>query len=178
MCLCLWILICVLALCLFRILNQRVSALSTEFHIYALKNKKEGDVGSHVRHYWQNGGTAPNPLSLSRRHRPRMKELGLVILTCFLLSLVELAGKNVKVLIVLERNMRRHKAFCSCAQKIIHKVTIGICSRIFTKNLPGWAPRPQLEAMGRIVIWDLFVQEIFMAKEVCWVYGLGIIKNS
>ena len=51
MCLCLWILICVLALCLFRILNQRVSALSTEFHIYALKNKKEGDVGSRVRHY-------------------------------------------------------------------------------------------------------------------------------
>ena len=66
-----------------------------------------------------------------------MKELGLVILTCFLLSSVELVGKNVKVLIVLERSMRRHKAFCSCAQKIIYNVTIDICSRIFTKNVPG-----------------------------------------
>ena len=50
---------------------------------------------------------------------------------------VELATKNVKVLIVLERSMRKHKAFCSCAQKIIYKVTIDICSRIFTKNVPG-----------------------------------------
>ena len=55
----------------------------------------------------------------------------------FFLSLVELAGKNVKVLIVLERSMRKHKAFYSCAQKIIYKVTIDICSRIFTKNVPG-----------------------------------------
>ena len=53
------------------------------------------------------------------------------------LSSVELAGKNVKVLIVFERSMRKHKAFCSCAQKIIYKVTIDICSRIFTKNVPG-----------------------------------------
>ena len=66
-----------------------------------------------------------------------MKELGLVILTCSVLSLVELAGKNVKVLIVLERNMRKHKAFYSSAQKIIYKITIDICARIFTKNVPG-----------------------------------------
>ena len=51
MCLCLLVLICVLALCLFRILNRNVSAISTEFHTYALKNKKGGDVRSHVRHY-------------------------------------------------------------------------------------------------------------------------------
>jgi len=51
-----------------------------------------------------------------------MKELGLVILTCFFLSSAELTEKNIKVLIVLERSMRRHKAFCSCAQRIIHKV--------------------------------------------------------
>ena len=81
-----------------------------------------------------------------------MKELGLVILTCSFLSSVELAGKNVKVLIVLQRSMRKHKAFCSSAQKIIYNVTIDICSRIFTKTVPGWARRPQLEAMGRIVI--------------------------
>ena len=42
MCLCLLDLICVIAPCLFRILSQNVSALSTEFHIYALKNKKGG----------------------------------------------------------------------------------------------------------------------------------------
>ena len=63
-----------------------------------------------------------------------MKELGLVILICFFLSSVELAGKNVKV---LERSMRKHKAYCSYAQKIIYKITIDICSRIFTKNVPG-----------------------------------------
>ena len=40
----------------------------------------------------------------------------------FLPFSVELAVKNVKVLIVLERSMRNHKAFCSCVQKIIHKV--------------------------------------------------------
>ena len=78
----------------------------------------------------------PQPLSSSRRHGPKMKELGLVILTCSFLSSVELAGKNAKVLIVLEKNMRKHKAFCSCAQKIIYKVTIDICSKIFTKNVP------------------------------------------
>jgi len=76
----------------------------------------------------------PYPLSSSCRHRPGMKELGLVILICSFLSLVELAGKNVKV---FERGMRKHKAFCSCAQKIIYKIPIDICSRIFTKNIPG-----------------------------------------
>ena len=72
-----------------------------------------------------------------------------MILACSFLSSVELAGKNVKV---LERSMRKHKAFYSCAQKIIYKITIDICSRIFTKNVPGWAHRPQLEARGRIII--------------------------
>ena len=49
-CLCLLVLICVLVPCLFRILNRNVSGLSTEFHTYALKNKKGGDVGSRGRH--------------------------------------------------------------------------------------------------------------------------------
>ena len=52
----------------------------------------------------------------------------------FFLSSVELAGKNIKV---LERSMRKHKAVCSCAQKIIYKITIDICSKVFTKNVPG-----------------------------------------
>ena len=38
-----------------------------------------------------------------------MKELALVILTSFFLSLVELAGKNIKVLNVLERSIERTK---------------------------------------------------------------------
>ena len=56
------------------------------------------DVGSSVRHYWQNGGTALNPLPLFRRHGPGMKELGFVILTCFFLSSAELTEENIKVL--------------------------------------------------------------------------------
>ena len=64
----------------------------------------------------------PQPPLLILQARPGMKELALVILTCFFLSSVEFAGKNVKVLIILDRIMRKHKAFCSCAQKIIHKV--------------------------------------------------------
>ena len=40
----------------------------------------------------------------------------------FFLSLAELTERNIKVLIVLERSMRRHKAFCSIALKIIHQV--------------------------------------------------------
>ena len=51
-----------------------------------------------------------------------MKELGVVILTCFFLSSAELTEKNIKVLIVLERSMKRHKVFFSCAQRIIHKI--------------------------------------------------------
>ena len=66
-----------------------------------------------------------------------MKELGLVILTCFFLSSAELTEKNIKVFVVLERRIRKHRAFCSFVQKIIYKVTIDICLRIFTKNVPG-----------------------------------------
>ena len=40
---------------------------------------------------WRHG---PSPLSSFHRHGPRTKELALVILTCFFLSLVELAGRN------------------------------------------------------------------------------------
>ena len=146
-------------------------------HLYGVYTTQGGCQEPHeaLLTKWRHG---PNSLSAPCRHSPGMKELGFVILTCSSLSLVELAGKNVKVLIVLERSMRKHKAFCSCAQKIIYKVTIDMCSRIFTKNVPGWAHWPQVEAMVRIVIWDLFVRGMFMAKEVCWAYGLGIIKNS
>ena len=42
MCLCLLVLICVIAPCLFRILSRSFSVLYTEFHTYGLKNKKKG----------------------------------------------------------------------------------------------------------------------------------------
>ena len=80
------------------------------------------------------GITRPQTPLLISQAQPQDERLGLVILTCSFLSSVELAGKNVKV---LERSMRKHKAFYSCAQKIIYKITIDICSRIFTENVPG-----------------------------------------
>ena len=57
-----------------------------------------GSVRSRVRHYWQNGGTAPNLLSSSCRHGPGMKELALVILTCSFLSLVEWLERMLRCL--------------------------------------------------------------------------------
>ena len=51
-------------------------------------------VGSRVRHYWQNAGTAPNPSPHSAGTDPGMKELGLEILTCLFLSSAELTEKE------------------------------------------------------------------------------------
>ena len=53
-----------------------------------------GTVGSRVRHYWQNGGTAPAPSPHSAGTDPRMKELGLAILTCLFLPSAELTEKE------------------------------------------------------------------------------------
>ena len=55
-------------------------------------------VGSHVRHYWQNGGMVPGPLPSFRRHGPRMKDLGPVILTCFSSPQLSWLKRNIKVL--------------------------------------------------------------------------------
>ena len=129
-------------------------------HIWQCTLSLQGCVGSCVRHYWQNGGTSLN-LLLFCRHGPRMKESGFMILTCFFLSSAELNEENIKVLIVFERSMRRHKAFCSCAQIIIHKVN----HWHLQKSVPGWAQRLQFETMRGIAIWSLFVRKVFMAKE-------------
>ena len=125
-------------------LLQKVLGPTTDFPTWAsskgLRSPREFDFEVQCRELhqalltkWRHG---PRPLSSFRRPGPGMKELALVILTCFFLSSVELTGKNVKVLIVLERSLRKHKAFCSCAQKTIYKVTIDICSWIFTKKCP------------------------------------------
>ena len=122
-------------------------------------------VRSRVRPHWQNRGMALNPLPLFHRHRSRMKELGFVILTFVFLISAELTEESIKVLIVSQRGMRRHKAFCSCAQRIIHKVKHWHLFKGFYKSVPGWAQRPQLKTMGGIPIWSLFVRKVFMAKE-------------
>ena len=124
-----------------------------------------GCVGSRVRHYWQNGGMALNPLPFFHRHGPGIKELGFMILTWFFLSLAELTKENIKVLIVFERSMKRHKAFCSCAQRIIHKVNHwhlfkDICRRVFQGEHRGRSLRPWEGFLSEAHLW-----EKFMAKE-------------
>ena len=108
-----------------------------------------------------------------------MKELGLVILTCSFLSSVELAGKNVNV---LERSMRKHKAFYSCAQKIIYEVTIDICSRIFTKNVAGWAVgcsfRPWEGLLSETCLWG---ESLWQKKSVEFSsvqFSPSVVSNS
>ena len=111
-----------------------------------------------IRHYWQNRGMAVNPLPLFRRHGPRMKELGFVILTCFSLSSAELTEENIKVLIVFERSMRRHKAFCSCAQRIIHKINHWHLFKYFYKKVfqsehTGHSLRPWEGLLSEAHLW-------------------------
>ena len=113
------------ALCYLVLLSRTISTL-TFFPANSTEERKE-----------QVRVTKPNSFIPRPCLQDEERGLGFVILTCSFLSSVELSGKNVKVLIVLERSMRQHKAFCSCAQKIVYKVTIDICSRIFTKNVPG-----------------------------------------
>ena len=92
-----------------------------------------------------------------------MKELGFVILTCFFLCSAELTEKNIKVLIVFERSMRRHKAFCSCAQRIIHKVNHQHLFKDFYKRVFQGEHRGH--SLRGIPIGSLCVRKVFMAKE-------------
>ena len=132
-------------------------------------------VGSRVRHYWQNRGMALNPLPLFPRHGPGMKELGFVILTCFFLSSAELTEENIKVLIVFERSMRRHKAFCSCAQRIIHKVNHwhlfkDFHKRVFQGEHRGYSLRP----------WEGLLSEAYLWGKCFWqrsLLNLGLRNN-
>ena len=132
-------------------------------------------VSSHVRHYWQNGGTALNFLLVFHRHRSGMKELGFVILPCFFLSLAELTEENIKVLIVFERRMRKHKAFCSCAQKIIHKVNHwplfkDFCKKVFQGEHTCRSLRP----------WEGLLSEAYLWGKCLWqrsLLNLGLRNN-
>ena len=131
-------------------------------------------VGSRVRHYWQNGGTTPT-LSLCPASMDLEWRGYLVILTCFLLSSAELTEKNIKVLIVLERSMRRHKAFCRCGQKIIHKVNHwhlfkDFYKRVFKDEHIGRSLRP----------WEVLLSEAYLWGKCLWqrsLLNLGL-RNS
>ena len=118
-----------------------------------------GSIRSRVRRDWQNRSMALNPLPLFCRHGPEMKELDFVILTCFFLSSAELTEGNIKVLIVFERNMRRHKSFCSCAQRIIHKFNHWHFFKDFHKKVflcehTGHSLRPWEGLLSEVHLWE------------------------
>ena len=144
------------------------------FHWWTPLAQSRG-VRSCVSHYWQNGGTALNPLPLFRRHGAGMKELGFVILTCFFLSSAKLTEENIKVLIVFERSVRRHKAFCSCAQRIIHKVNHwhlfkDFYKRVFQGEYRGCSLRP----------WEGLLSEAYLWGKCLWqrsLLNLGLRNN-
>jgi len=120
-------------------------------------------VGSRIRHYWQNGGMAPSPVSSFRSQVPGMKELGLVFWLVLFSPPLSWLKRNIKVLIVLERSMRRHKAFCSCAQKIIHKVNHwhlfkDFYKRVFQDEHIGHSLRP----------WEGLLFEAYLWGECSW----------
>ena len=133
-------------------------------------------VGSRVRHYWQNGGTVPSPLSSFRRHgswdegvRPCNSNLS------FYSPRLSWLKRNIKVLIGLERSMRRHKAFCSIAQKIIHKVNHWHLSKDFYKRVF------QDEHIGRSLrLWEGLISEVYLWGESLWqrsLLSLGLRSN-
>ena len=71
--------------------------------------------------------------------------------------------RNIKVLIVLERSMRRHKAFCSCAQKIIHKVNHWHLFKDFYKRVF------QDEHLGRSLRpWEGLLSEAYLWGKCLW----------
>ena len=126
-------------------------------------------VGSHVRHYWQNGGMVPGPLPSFRRHGPRMKDLGPVILTCFSSPQLSWLKRNIKVFTVLERSMRRHKVFCSIAQKIIHKVNHWHLFEDFTKECSRMSIQAVAWSHGRDCYLKPICEENVYDKGVYWI---------
>ena len=71
--------------------------------------------------------------------------------------------KNTKVLIVLERSMRRHKVFCSCAQRIVHKVNHwhlfrDLYKRVFQDEHIGHTLRP----------WEGLLSETYLWGKLSW----------
>jgi len=75
--------------------------------------------------------------------------------------------RNIKVLIVLERSTKTHKAFCSCAQKIIHKVSHWHLFKDFYKRVF------QDEHIGRSLRpWEGFLSEAYLWGKCLWQWSL------
>ena len=83
--------------------------------------------------------------------------------------------RNIKVLIVLERSMRSHKAFCSCAQRIIHKINHWHLFKDFYKTVF------QDEHIGRSLRpWEGLLYEAYLWGECLWqrsLLNLGLRNN-
>ena len=81
----------------------------------------------------------------------------------------------LKVLIVLERSMRMHKAFCSCAQRIIHKVNHWYLFKDFYKRVF------QDEHIGHSLRqWEGLLSEAYLWGECLWqrsLLNLGLRNN-
>ena len=131
-------------------------------------------VGNCIRHYWQNGGVVPSPLSSFHRQGSRdgVRPCNWLVFSSPPLGWLK---RNIKALIVLERSMRRHKAFCSCAQKIIHKVNHwhlfkDFYERVFQDEHIGHSLRP----------WEGLLSEAYLWGECLWqrsLLNLGLRNN-
>ena len=131
-------------------------------------------VGSCVRHYWQNGGTVPSPLSSFRRHGSRDKGVRPCNsdLSFPLLGWVDWKG-ILRCLLFL--SMRRHKTFCSIAQNIIHKVNHwdlfkDFYKKVFQDEHIGCSLRP----------WEGLLSEAYLWGECLWqrsLLNLGLRNN-
>ena len=81
----------------------------------------------------------------------------------------------LRCLIVLERSMRMHKAFCSCAQRIIHKVNHWPLFKDFYKRVF------QDEHIGRSLRpWEVLLSEAYLWGECLWqrsLLNLGLRNN-
>ena len=125
--------------------------------ILSVVHAKAWVIRSCVRHYWQNGGTAPNPLSFSRRHRPWMKELALVILTCSSSRRLSWLERMLRCLFFLREAWESTKPSAVCAQKIIYKVTLtvlqGFLQRVSQDEYIGCSLRPWEGLLSETCLW-------------------------
>ena len=132
-------------------------------------------VGSRVQHYWQNGGMAPTPYPCPVGTDLAWRSWALWFWLVFSSPWLSWLKRNIKVLIVLERSMRRHKAFCSCAQRIIHKVNHwhlykDFYRRVFQDEHIGRSLRP----------WEGLLSEAYLWGKCLWqrsLLNLGLSNN-
>ena len=139
----------------------------------AIPFSRDLPVGSHVRHYWQNGGTAPAPLIPQARTqdegiRPCNSDL-------FFPLLGWVDQKGILRCLLFLRGAWEGTVFCSCAQKIIHKVNHwhlfkNFYKRVFQDGHIGCSLRP----------WEGLLSEAYLWEECLWqrsLLNLGLRNN-